>query len=136
MLEKIIVDGELAALVMRFSDDVKSSTFFSPPDLNFQISIFKREKDFVEKPHFHKKIIRKIDRVEQFLYILDGHMRVDFFNKKGILTKTKRIKKGDSILIIRGIHGVKMIDNCKAVSVKQGPFMGDINDKIEVKINK
>ncbi len=136
MLEKIIIDNRLVALIMRSTAEVTSSTFFSPPELNFQMSIFKREKDFVEKPHFHKKVIRKIDRVEQFLYILEGQMRVDFFDKKGILTKTKRIKKGDSILIIRGIHGIKMISNCKAISIKQGPFLGDLNDKIEVKTYK
>lgn len=133
MIEKIIVDKDLVSLIIRKTDDVKSSTFFSPSDLNFQISIFKREKGFVENAHYHKKVVRRIDRVEQFLYILEGSMLVEFFDKKGILAKRKSIKSGDSILIIRGTHSVKMTSDCKAISVKQGPFLGDINDKIEVK---
>ncbi len=132
MLEKIIVDNDLCALVVRNTADVKSSTFLSPDDLNLQVAIFKRGTSFVEAPHYHKTVERKIDRVEQFLYITKGIMRVEFFDKKGVFAQAKTIKKGDSILIIRGTHSVKIIKACKAVSVKQGPFFGDTNDKIDV----
>lgn len=135
MLEKVTVDRKLCALIIRNTVDVKSSTFFSPRDLNLQIAIFKRKKNFVELPHYHKQIARKINRVEQFLFITKGQMVVDFFNQKKLFVKSKRLGKGDGILIISGTHSVRITRSCKAISIKQGPFLGDLNDKVDVKIN-
>ena len=133
MLEKVIIDSKLAALVIKKGTDVKQSTFLSPDDLFMQIAIFKREAGFIEAPHYHKRVIRKVNRVEQFLYLLSGEMKVFFYNDKKILSKTKTVKKGDGLLLIRGIHGLKMTKNTKAISVKQGPFMGDSEDKVNIK---
>ena len=136
MLEKVIIDGRLNALIIRKGTDVKTSTFFSPSDLFLQMMIFKRETGFIEAPHYHKRIIRKVDRVEQFLYLLSGEMKAFFYNKKKMLNKTKILKKGDALLLISGIHGLKMIKTCKAISVKQGPFFGDKDDKINIKVKE
>lgn len=136
MLEKVIIDGKINALIIRKGTDVKTSTFFSPSDLFMQISIFKREAGFIEAPHYHKQVIRKVNRVEQFLYLLSGEMKVFFYDKKKKLNKTRTVKKGDGLLLISGTHGLKMIKTCKAISVKQGPFLGDKDDKINIKVKE
>lgn len=136
MLEKIQVDGKLAALIIRRGTGVKSSTFFSPSNLYFQLAIFMRPKDFEEGPHYHKRLVRKVTRVEQFLYLLDGAMQVNFYNRKRKLKKTKRVGKGDGILLIQGVHSLKITKDTKAISVKQGPFLGDNEDKVNVRIKK
>lgn len=130
MIEKVIIDGKLSGLIIRKTTNVESSSFFSPPDLYLQTMIFKHEAGFVEKPHFHKKILRKIDRVEQFLYILEGQIKVQFYDSDKCLRKTRVVNKGDSLLLIRGIHGLEILKSAKAISVKQGPFLGDKEDKI------
>lgn len=130
MVEKINIDGKLNALIIKNGTNVEQSTFFSPEDLFFQASIFKRNKGFIEEPHYHKKIIRKVDRVEQLLFILSGEMKVMFYNGKHELKKSRTIKRGDVLLLVEGIHSLKIIKDCKAISVKQGPFLGDKEDKV------
>lgn len=134
MIEKVIVDGKLSGLIIRKNTKVKSSSFFSSPDQNLQAMIFKHDTGFVEAPHYHKRIIRKIDRVEQFLYILKGQIRVKFYDLKKVLKKTKIVNKGDSLLLIRGSHGLEILKSAEAISVKQGPFLGDKEDKINLNI--
>lgn len=136
MLDKIKVGGKLSAIIIRKGADVKTSTFFSPPELFFQLAIFKREKNFVESPHRHKTIVRKVNRVEQFLFLLSGKMRVNFFDNKKKIVKSSVIKKGDAILLIRGIHSLKILETTKAISLKQGPFLGDKDDKVLIDIKK
>lgn len=132
MIEKIVVEGQLVALIVKKEFDAKSSTFISPEDLYMQVSIFKRESGFVEDPHYHKKILRKVDRVEQFMYLLEGTLKINFYRNDKTLFVSKIVKKGEALLIIKGIHGLEIVKTVKAISVKQGPFLGDINDKINV----
>ena len=51
-------------------------------------------------------------------------------------TRIKKIvlKKGDAIVLIHGIHSIKVLENMQCISVKQGPFLGPVFDKINVKI--
>jgi len=136
MIEKVIVDKKLVAMIIRNGMNVESSTFFSPADLYLQVSLFKRPKLFEEAPHFHKKFTRNINRVEQFMYLLDGEIKLYFYDKKRVLQKRKKVSKGDAVLLIEGIHGLKILKDAKAISVKQGPFYGDKEDKVNVNIKR
>jgi hypothetical protein len=52
------------------------------------------------------------------------------FNRKIIL------KKGDAIVLIHGIHAIKVLEDMQCISVKQGPFLGAEFDKVFVKMKK
>jgi len=43
-----------------------------------------------------------------------------------------RLGAGDAIVLIRGVHAIRVIEDFQALSVKQGPFFGDEVDKVEV----
>jgi len=41
------------------------------------------------------------------------------------------LKKKDLILLIKGAHGFKVLENLEMLEIKQGPFLGD-KDKIRL----
>ena len=41
---------------------------------------------------------------------------------------------GDTIVLIHGVHASRVIEDMQAMSVKQGPFLGDTKDKVVVQV--
>jgi hypothetical protein len=35
-------------------------------------------------------------------------------------------------VLIHGVHAIRVIEDLQAISVKQGPFLGDVLDKVSV----
>lgn len=134
MLRKIIFNKKLYALVIEKENRLKNSKFFTPDDCMLQAGFFIRKKGFLELPHYHKKIKRSISRVEQFLYILKGSLEISFYNKDSRFLGKEVVNKSEGILLISGIHSLKAIEDVRAVSVKQGPFLGNDNDKILMEV--
>ena len=48
------------------------------------------------------------------------------------LHREVRLNAGDAIVLIHGIHAIKVIEDMQALSVKQGPFLGDAEDKVVI----
>jgi hypothetical protein len=61
-----------------------------------------------------------------------GKVAVDFFTDDGKLFREVILGPGDAILIIDGIHSIRVLERMQCVSVKQGPFLGPENDKVAV----
>ena len=46
--------------------------------------------------------------------------------------RTIILKKGDAIVLIHGIHAIKVLEDMQCISVKQGPFLGAEFDKVNI----
>tara|TARA_B100000780_G_scaffold261739_1_gene214382 strand:+ start:50 stop:448 length:399 start_codon:yes stop_codon:yes gene_type:complete len=132
MIEKFIYTNKVYAEIIRSNIKSKTTKFFSNPKSSFQFGIVSHEKGYKEAPHYHKKILRKINDLQQVLFVQTGKVEVKFYNKNKKLIKKIIVKKGDSINIIQGIHAIKMLENSQCISVKQGPFISDKMDKVNV----
>jgi hypothetical protein len=60
--------------------------------------------------------------------VVDVHLYLD----DGTLHRTVRLGAGDAIVLIHGIHAIEVVEDFQAISVKQGPFLGDEIDKVAV----
>ena len=63
-----------------------------------------------------------------------GKVRVDLYSDSKKLIRKVILKKGDAIILIHGIHAIKVLEDMQCVSVKQGPFLGSDFDKVNVTI--
>ena len=75
---------------------------------------------------------KKIYDVSQVLFVQKGKLAVDFFNKDKKKIKEINLIEGDAINIIDGIHKIRILEDCQCLTVKQGPFISDELDKVEV----
>ena len=58
----------------------------------------------------------------EVLIILKGALRVDFYDNKKKYLFSKKIIKGEIIMLMDGGHGFKVLKNLEMIEVKQGPY--------------
>ena len=114
---------------------VKETKFFSPADSSFQFGMLAHEAGFIEPAHYHKPIRRVIDDLQQMFVVQRGVVAVEFFDEQGNMFREVILHAGDGIVLINGTHAVRVIEDMQCISVKQGPFLGRENDKINVEVN-
>ncbi len=121
--------GRRLAHIVRARASVPVSTFFSEAGESFQLGLLAHEAGFVEAPHTHPRVERRIDDLQQFLVVQRGRLEVIFHEDDGRRIRGVELGPGDAIVIMRGGHSVRVIEDMQCVSVKQGPFLGAALDK-------
>ena len=115
---------------------VEHTTFYSPPESSFQFGLLAHKAGYVEDPHYHKPISRRIDDLQQMFVVQSGVVVVQLYTDDGSLLREVTLRAGDAIALIHGIHAIRVIEDMQCISVKQGPFLGTENDKVVVEVKK
>lgn len=131
--ELIIYKKKHYAEIIRANLKVSKTSFFSPEKSSFQFGLLAHKKGFIEPPHYHREFQRTIKDLQQMFVVQKGKVQVDLFGDDKKLIKKIILKKGDAIVLIHGIHAIKVLENMQCISVKQGPFLGAKFDKVIVK---
>ena len=123
MIQKITHKNEVLALIVKNKYIKKKGiNFFTNNKLSQQVAYMNHKKGHIIQPHIHKKRLKKIYDTSEVLIILDGSMRVDFYDDKKKYLFNKKLIKKDIIILLKSGHGFKIEKNCKFIEVKQGPF--------------
>ena len=131
--ELIIYQKKHYAEIIRANLKVSKTSFFSPEKSSFQFGLLAHKKGFIEPPHYHREFQRNIKDLQQMFVVQKGKVQVDLFGDDKKLIKKIILKKGDAIVLIHGIHAIKVLEDMQCISVKQGPFLGAKFDKVIVK---
>jgi hypothetical protein len=115
---------------------VEHTTFFSPADSSFQFGLLAHQAGFVEPPHYHRPVTRTINDLQQMFVVQHGVVAVQLFSDDLVLLREIILKQGDAIVLIKGVHAIRVIEDMQCISVKQGPFMGTELDKVIVDVKK
>ena len=132
LCEVIEYNGRRYAEVIRADARVEKSVFFSPAASSMQFGLLAHEAGFVGAPHTHPPIPRTINDLQQMFVVQRGIVAADFFDEDGQLLGSVELGPGDAILLVHGAHSIRVIEDMQCVSIKQGPFMGVENDKVEL----
>ena len=135
-IEVVEAGGTRYAEVIRADVSVKTTTFFSPADSSFQFGLLAHEAGFIEAPHYHRPFSRTIDDLQQMFVVQRGVVAVDLYGDDGTDIREIVLRAGDAIVLIHGVHAVRVIEDMQCISVKQGPFLGVAYDKVEVQVKK
>lgn len=111
---------------------VEHTTFFSPAESSFQFGLIAHEAGYQEEPHYHHAARRQIDDLQQMFVVQRGVVDVQLYTDDRRLFREVRLSAGDAIVLVHGIHAIKVVEDFQALSVKQGPFFGDEEDKVVV----
>ncbi len=63
-----------------------------------------------------------------------GIVVIELYTDAGDLLQEVTLRKGDAIVLIYGTHALRVVEDFQAISVKQGPFLGIENDKVNVQV--
>lgn len=130
MIHKIIHNKEIFSIIVRknFSED--GIHFFTPHNYSQQLAYMSHPAGKNIHPHIHKSIHREVFYTQETLFIRKGKLRVDFYTNEEKYLESKILEAGDVILLIKGGHGFKVLEDLEMFEVKQGPYAGD-EDKIK-----
>lgn len=131
-VERIEIDGITYAEVIRAGTRVEKSTFISRAESSMQLGLLAHPAGYVEPVHYHKPMTREIRDLQQFLVVQSGKVALTFHALDGKLLREVILTPGDGILLMDGAHSLRMIEDAQCISVKQGPFLGAENDKVEL----
>ena len=135
-LQVIKSNGKVIAIIIRKGINIKGVKFFTPPHYPFQIGFHNRKKNTYLKPHLHPVHNFYIKSSQEVLYILQGKVRINLYSDEKKFICYKILNSGDSVLLVNGGHGVKLLKDSKIFEVKQGPYVGDEKAKVFISERK
>ena len=130
MFQIIEYNGVRLAELLYANTKSNSTFFYSDENSPLQLGIMVHSSGFIEPAHRHPIISREKTATQQAFTVLKGKIFVDFFKENGELIKEVKLSKHDTILIIEGIHRIRVKRKSKCITLKQGPFIKNL-DKIE-----
>lgn len=135
-IEVIEDNGIIYAEIIWSTHRVERTTFFSAPESSFQFGLLAHKAGFIELPHYHKPIRRTINDLQQMFIVQFGRVAVQLYSNGGEMMREVVLGPGDAIVLVHGVHSIKVLEDMQCISVKQGPFLGTENDKIIVEVKK
>ena len=135
-VEIVEYNGVKYAEIIWSDTRVEKTTFFSPPDSSFQFGLLAHEAGFVEAPHYHKEVPRTISDLQQMFLVQRGVVVVELYSDQGSLLREIEMHAGDAIVLIHGVHAIRVLEDMQCISIKQGPYMGEEQDKVFVDVKK
>jgi len=134
MIEKIYNKKKLYGVIVRSSYKKKKGVnFFTDKSATQQFGYMNHKKNHIILPHRHNKRLSKIYITTEVIIIMEGILRVDFYNDKEKYLFSKKLYANDLIMLSNGGHGFKVLKDTKMIEVKQGPYSLSMD---KVKFNK
>lgn len=121
-IERVEPQGQLLALILRCGIGEKGAKFFTDSNNPLQIGILQHGQGTELKSHIHRRIIRTIENTQEVLHIEHGEVEVNFYNEGGEKVAQSVLTCGDTILLINGGHGFRILKDAKILEIKQGPY--------------
>ena len=125
MIENILNEGKILAVVLRTNHHADGIEFFTPNDFSQQLGYMNRPQGYVIPPHVHNPVPREVQFTKEVLFIKSGRVRVDFYDDDQNYLESRILEQGDVILLAFGGHGFEMLEPTEMIEVKQGPYAGE-----------
>jgi mannose-6-phosphate isomerase-like protein (cupin superfamily) len=130
MIENIKHAEDTLAIIVRNNFHKDGIHFFTPNQFSQQLAYMSHPSGKEIEPHIHKKVQREVNYTQETLFIRKGKLQVDFYTDEQEYVESRILESGDVILLIKGGHGFKVLEDLEMFEVKQGPYAGD-EDKIK-----
>ena len=135
-VESVEYNGVKYAEIIWADKTVDKTTFFSPDESSFQFGLLAHKAGFEEPPHYHQPVERNISDLQQMFVVQRGVVVVDLYGDDGELLREIEMHAGDAVVLIHGVHAIRVLEDMQCISVKQGPYLGEERDKVFVDFGK
>ncbi len=122
-------NNELLAILLKFNEFKNGKYFATNNSEEFQLASFDLNKDEIIEKHYHPEQNRTIRKTSEVIVVLDGKIEIEIYDNDLNFVHKEILLFGDTVSLISGGHGLKIIDDSKFVEVKQGPFIPEVDKK-------
>ena len=143
MIENIVHEERILAILLRSGYCQEGISFFTPDSFSQQLGYMNRPEGYIISPHVHNPVAREVHYTKEVIFIKNGCVRVDFYNDDQEYLESRVLHAGDVLLLAFGGHGFEMLAPSEIIEVKQGPYAGDADktrfdavDSVELKFKR
>lgn len=114
---------ELMVVWVRSHTDRKQGPeFFTPNSADMQVGFLKYPERHVIEAHRHMPVSRILVRTPETLVICRGKLAFDIYTDLGSPVFSGVAEAGDVLILLRGAHGFRVLEDVEILEVKQGPY--------------
>jgi hypothetical protein len=128
-IEHISWDGQPLAYIIRTEMNPEKTTFLTPPEFNLQVGFVVYPAVGEITRHVHRPLERHIVGTSEVLVVKKGLCQIDIYNDDRELVATGELRAGDTMLMVGGGHGFRMLEDTVFLEIKQGPYSG-LDEKV------
>ena len=128
-IERITIGKQLVAMIIYSRFSKNGIEFFTPGNFSQQLGYMKRDKGYIIHEHRHILRMRKIKFTQETLFIRKGRVKINFYSNSNTFFASRKLGKGDVVLLASGGHGLEFLEKSEVIEVKQGPYLND-RDKV------
>ncbi len=114
----------VCAIIVRHGRKGKGIRFLTPNHYSQQVAWMSHPRGREIDAHVHHRVPRAITQTQEVLYLTKGILQVDFYSPQGKYLCSRKLGKGDLILLVSAGHGFRVLSNLEMFEVKQGPYLG------------
>lgn len=129
MIEQIVRNNKILALILHGNHESEGVNFITSKENSFQVGILDHKQGSIIKPHVHRAFPRTIPDTQEVLHLEKGMVEVEFYDEDGEKCDRRMLMPGDTILLVSGGHGFNILEDCRIIEIKQGPYGGADEDK-------
>jgi cupin fold WbuC family metalloprotein len=129
-MKEIKYKNKTVAILHSYSEWKEGLDFLTPNETFIQVGTWCYPSGKVLKAHRHIVNERTAARTQETVIVLNGSMRIDFYDDDNNVFHQETVKTGDICVILSIGHGYEILeDNTRIVEVKNGPFTSVEKDK-------
>ena len=121
--------GNLVAVYFDFNQNDSNVDFLTKTESELQLAVMNKKVGERIKPHYHPPFSRRLNSTQEVLLILRGKIRADLYNSSDEIFRRVILTEGTGLQLVSGGHGFEILEPCKFIEIKQGPYAGE-KDKI------
>ena len=123
-------DGLKYALHFNFDNAKESKNFITDHSDPFQVGVFNlKENENIER-HVHNEIAREVKTTSEALIVLNGKIKVSFYDQSNLeLVDHVIVVGGELLLMLNGGHSLEILEDSKFLEVKQGPYIEEMDKR-------
>lgn len=124
VIERICWKDQPLAYIIRSHFSPERTTFLTPPEFKQQVGFVVYPKGGEIARHVHRPLERHLIGTSEVLVIQQGRCEIDIYNDNRELIATRELRTGDTMLMVGGGHGFRMLEDTTFLEIKQGPYTG------------
>jgi hypothetical protein len=112
------------AYVVRASATADATTFLTDEAESLQAGFVVHAAGDDVPRHFHRPLERRLIGTAEVVLVRSGRCAVDLYDEDLQLAESRELAPGDLVVLLRGGHGFRMLEDAVLFEVKQGPYTG------------
>ena len=124
-LSTVTSGNSVLGIIISNNFAIKSNCFLSPEDSPQQVAVMSFLENDQILPHIHNSVPRNVSVTQEVIIVVEGEIRVDFYDDKKNYIVSKIISDGDILVLTSGGHAFTFIKATRMVEVKNGPYVGE-----------